>query len=171
MGGRFPGAAGERPPFCNSMPQLSEIIKSRPLLLLGIGNPMRGDDAIGHMLAESLEPLNGSGFQAHAVYAAVENAMSWVRQTAGGTVLLADAVFDEALPEGEWALYPPDRLDSMCHSTHSIPLSMLISYWQAEVPGIRVYLLGISIRNNAEMAPLSPVIERTLLSLQSLFRK
>jgi hydrogenase maturation protease len=134
-----------------------------------MGNPMRGDDAIGHRLAEALEPLNGSGFQAHAVGTAVENAMSWIRQAAGGTVLLVDAVFDESLAEGAWALYPSEQLDSVCHSTHSIPLSMLISYWQKEVPGIEVFFLGISIRNNTELAPLSPVLEQTLASLRSLF--
>jgi hydrogenase maturation protease len=130
---------------------------------------LRGDDAIGFLLAEALEPSNGNGFQAHAVGVAVENAMRWVREAAGGRVLLVDAVFDELLPEGEWALYPPDQIDSMCHSTHSIPLSLLMSYWQQEVPGIQVDFLGISIRNNTEMAPLTPAVEKTLHSLISLF--
>ncbi len=71
---------------------LSEIINTRPLLMLGMGNPMRGDDAIGHMLAESLASLNGDGFQAHAVGTAIENAMSWIRQA--DTVLLVDAVLE-----------------------------------------------------------------------------
>jgi hydrogenase 3 maturation protease len=148
---------------------LSEITKIRPLLLLGIGSPLRGDDAIGHLLAESLEPLNRDGFQAHAVGTAVENAMRWVREMAGGAVLLVDAVLDESLPEGSWDLYPTDHLDSMCHSTHSIPLSMLISFWEKEILGLKVYFLGISIRSNTDMAPLSPVLERTLDSLKALF--
>jgi len=115
-----------------AMQTLLEIVQTRPLLVLGIGNPLRGDDAIGHLLAESLESINGEGFQAHAIGTAAENAMSWVRQMAGGTLLLVDAVFDESLEEGAWALYPPGQIDSMCHSTHSIPLSMLISFWQKE---------------------------------------
>jgi hydrogenase maturation protease len=137
------------------------------LLVLGIGNPLRGDDAIGHMLAEALEPLNGQIFQAHAVGTAVENAMGWIREASGGTVLLVDAVFDEMLAEGSWALYPPDQVDSICHTTHAIPLSLLISYWQEEVPGLRVYFLGVSIRNNI-MGPLSPTLQRTLASLEKL---
>jgi hydrogenase maturation protease len=151
------------------MTDLADILKIRPLLLLGMGNPMRGDDAIGHLLAESLEAFHKEGFQAHAVGTAVENAMSWIRQTAGGAVLLVDAVFDESLAEGSWALYPSNQLDSMCHSTHSIPISMLISYWLNETPGLQVYFLGVSIRNNIEMSPLSPPLQRTLISLQSLF--
>jgi hydrogenase maturation protease len=148
---------------------LADILKARPLLLLGMGNPLRGDDAIGHLLAEELEPLNREGFQAHAVGTAVENAMRWIRETAGGTLLLVDAVFDETLAEGSWALYPSEQLDSICHSTHSIPLSMLISYWQKEVPILQVYFLGISIRGSTDMAPLSPALQQTLFSLKSLF--
>jgi hypothetical protein len=68
------------------------------------------------------------GFQVRAVGTSVENAMRWIRETAGGTLVLVDAVFDESLAEGSWALYPSDQLDSMCHSTHSIPRSMLIAY-------------------------------------------
>ena len=147
---------------------LSEIVKARPFLLLGMGNPLRGDDAVGHLLAADLEPLNKEGFQARAVGTSVENAMRRIRETAGGTLLLVDAVFDETLPEGDWAFYPSEQLDSVCHSTHSIPLSMLISYWQKEVPGIRVYFLGISIRSSDDMAPLSPVLQKTLQSLKSL---
>ncbi len=152
-----------------AMQTLLEILKTRPLLILGIGNPLRGDDAIGHLLAEGLESLDREGFQAHAVGTAVENAMSWIRQMAGGTLLLVDAVFDESLEEGAWALYPPGQIDSICHSTHSIPLSMLISFWQNEVPGLQVHFLGISIRSNTEMAPLSSKLRQTLASLKSLF--
>jgi len=150
-------------------PSLSEILHDRPLLLLGIGNPLRGDDAIGHLLAKELEGVDGLGFQAHAVGTAIENAMRWIREAAGGTLLLVDAVFDESVEEGSWALYPADRLDSVCHTAHSIPLSLLISYWQKEVPDLQIYFLGISIRNNAGMAPLSPALQRTLASLLKIF--
>jgi hydrogenase maturation protease len=145
---------------------LSDIICQRPLLILGMGNPLRGDDAIGHRLAQALEHRSGEGLRIHAVGIAVENAMRWIREAAGGTVLLVDAVCDEEVEEGAWALYPPEQLDSVCHTTHSIPLSLLIRYWQNEVPGLQVCFLGISIRNNEEMAPLTPVLQQTLESLR-----
>jgi hydrogenase maturation protease len=153
------------------MPTLEDILKIRPLIMLGMGNPMRGDDGIGHLLAESLESINEAGFQAHAVATAIENAMSWVRKASGGAVLLVDAVFDQSAEEGSWHFYPAEQLDSMCHSTHSIPLSMLISFWRQEIPGLQVYFLGVSIRNNAETAQLSPRLQQTLSSLCSLIRK
>jgi hydrogenase maturation protease len=150
-------------------PPLQEIIRQRPLLLLGMGNPMRGDDAIGHLLAQALEPRSNESFRVHAAGIAIENAMRWIREAAGGTVLLVDAVFDEEVEEGAWSLYPPEQLDSICHTTHSIPLSLLIRYWQHEVPGLQVYFLGISIRHNEEMAPLTPLMQQSLESLKALF--
>ena len=149
---------------------LQEILRERPLLLLGVGNPLREDDAIGHLLAKELEPVDAPGFHAHAVGTAVENAMRWIRETAGGTLLLVDAVYDESMEEGSWALYPTDRLDSICHTTHSIPISLLIDYWQKEVPGLKVRFLGISIRSNTDMAPLSPALRTTLASLLKIIR-
>jgi hydrogenase maturation protease len=137
--------------------------------LLGIGNLLRGDDAIGHLLAKQLEASNSAGFQAHAVGTAVENATRWVREAADATLLLVDAVYDESLEEGSWALYPAEQLDSICHTTHSIPLSLLISYWQKEIPELKVYFLGISIRSSADMALLSPTLQNTLASLLELF--
>jgi hydrogenase maturation protease len=150
-------------------PTLSEIIQQRPLLVLGMGNPLRGDDAIGHLLAQELEAKRAENFRVHAVGIAIENAMRWIREAAGGTVLLVDAVCDEEIAEGSWSLYLPEQLDSVCHTTHSIPLSLLIRYWQNEVPGLQVHFLGISIRNNAEMTALTPLLQKTLTSLKSLF--
>ena len=151
-------------------PALPDILRVRPLLLLGVGNPLRGDDAIGHALAEALEPETGGGFRARPVGVSIEGALRWVREEAGGTVLVADAVFDEALPEGEWALYPADRLDSVCHTAHSVPLSLLFAFWQNEIPGLTVHFLGIGIRSSEELAPLSPRLRNTLDSLTALFR-
>ena len=149
---------------------LSDILRVRPLLLLGMGNPLRGDDAIGHALAEALEPESGDGFRARAVGVSIENALRWVREESGGTGLVADAVFDEALPEGEWALYPAERLDSVCHTAHSVPLSLLFSFWKNEGPGLGVHFLGIGIRSSEELAPLSPRLLKTLESMTALFR-
>lgn len=151
-------------------PALSDILRIRPLLLLGVGNPLRGDDAIGHALAEALAPESGGGFKARAVGVSVEGALRWVREEAGGTVLVADAVFDEELAEGDWALYPADRLDSICHTAHSIPLSLLFAFWKNEIPGLVVHFLGIGIRSSEELAPLSPRLRNTLDSLTALCR-
>jgi hydrogenase maturation protease len=148
--------------------RLTELLHRRPVVILGVGSPLRGDDAVGHRLAESLAPFNREGFQSHPVGTAVENAMSWVRQAEGGTLILLDAVFDESLPEGGWAFYPGEQLDSICHTTHSIPLSLLISFWKEEVPNLEIHFLGISIRNNRELSEISAPLRETLTELRTL---
>lgn len=138
------------------------------MVLLGVGNPLRGDDAVAHELAASLAGLNGARFQAHATGTAIENATHYVRKASGGLLLIVDAVFDETLDEGAWDFIPAARLDTFCHTTHSIPLSLLISIWQQEIPDLEIHFLGISIRNNAERAPVSPAVLASLESLRSL---
>jgi hydrogenase maturation protease len=139
-----------------------------PVVLLGIGNPLRGDDAIGNDLAHSLSGLNAAHFRAYEVGTAIENTSHWVRRAAGGVLLLVDAVFDEALPEGAWAFFPDDQLDTVCHTTHSLPLSILISLWRQELPNLEIFFLGISIRNNTDFAGLSPILQNTLQGLTRL---
>jgi hydrogenase maturation protease len=139
-----------------------------PVVLLGIGNPLRGDDAIGNDLAESLSGVGGTHLRAYAVGTAIENAGHWVRRAAGGKLLLVDAVFDESLAEGAWSFFPDDRLDTVCHTTHSLPLSILTSLWRQEVPGLEIHFLGISIRNNIEFAGLSPALQSTIQELSRL---
>jgi hypothetical protein len=50
-----------------------------------------------------------------------------------------------------------------------VRLSLLISLWQHEFPGIEIHFLGISIRDNTNLAPLSLLLQSTLHELRSLF--
>jgi len=103
----------------------------------------------------------------YAVGTAIENATHGVRQAAGGAILLVDAVFDESLPEGAWSFFPDDQLDTVCHTAHSLALSILTSLWRQELPGLEIHFLGISIRSNTEFAGLSPALQNTLQELSA----
>jgi hypothetical protein len=87
---------------------------------------------------------------------------------AGGVLVVADAVFDPELPEEHWTFYPAHTLDSMCHTTHSIPLSLLLDYWKREIPELDVRFIGISIRDSEEFAPLSAPVAAALQQLREL---
>jgi hydrogenase maturation protease len=155
----------------NTIAQLIQDAKARDkhVILLGVGNLERGDDAVGPMLSESLFPYNHERFQAYSVGTAIENAMNYVRKAAGGVLIIVDAVCDEACLEGSWHFYETDRLDSLCHTTHSIPLSLLISFWRREVPDLEVHFLGVSIRDNSDTSRMSREIKETLIRLHGIF--
>lgn len=130
----------------------------QPIVLMGIGNEFRGDDAIGHLLAQSLDELKLPGLASFAVGISVENATHLVARHGAKVLILVDAVSSLDRPLGEWGFFEPDTLDSFIHSTHSVPLSLFVAYWKREVPGLEVHFIGVNIHGTATFKEISPEI-------------
>ena len=143
--------------------------RRRRVLLIGIGNEYRGDDAIGHLIAEDLSRQSRGAFLAVSAGVALENASYLVRRHAADLLFLADAIDAGNLAPGEWSFFDPDCLDSFCHSTHSLPLSLLVSVWKEDHPGLRVHFLGFGIHPPRDFAPLSPEVEAARRQVTGIF--
>ena len=141
----------------------------QPIALLGIGNPLRGDDAIGNLLAGRLQELDLPGLHAFPVGIALENSTHLVARHKAGVLLLVDAVSDPERPLGEWAFFPPESLDCFIHSTHSIPLNLLVAYWKRELPGLEIHFIGVNIHGTATFQAVSPEITAACAGLAELF--
>lgn len=141
----------------------------QPIVLLGIGNEFRGDDAIGHLLAQDLAGLGLPGLQACPVGIALENATHLVAKHGARVLLLVDAVSDLERPLGEWGFFEPEALGCFIHSTHSVPLSLFVAYWRQELPGLEVHFLGVNIHGTATFKAVSPEIEAARAELAGLF--
>jgi len=137
----------------------------QPIVLLGIGNEFRGDDAIGHLVAKGLADLGLPGLKAFPVGVSLENATHLVARHQARVLILVDAVSDPERPLGEWGFFDPETLGSFIHSTHSVPLSLFVSYWRQEIPGLEVHFIGVNIHGTATFKAVSPEIEavRSLL--------
>ncbi|MCU0292287.1 MAG: hydrogenase maturation protease [Thermoanaerobaculaceae bacterium] len=143
--------------------------RGQRLLVLGVGNDMLGDDAIGVLVARDLEALNSETFLAVPVGIGVENAGHLIRRHRADVVLIFDAV---AAPSRKpWLFVPPSRLDTFCHSTHSVPLSLLIRAWQQDSPAVRVHFVGIRPRLVALGAPLSPALQAVRAEIVGMFNE
>lgn len=143
--------------------------RGQRLLVLGVGNDMLGDDAIGVLLARDLEAFHSETFLAVPVGIGVENAGHLIRRHRADVVLIFDAV--SAPGRKPWLFVPPSRLDTFCHSTHSVPLSLLIRAWRQDSPTIRVHFIGIRPRLVALGAPLSPEVEAVRTQIVGLFKE
>ncbi len=141
----------------------------QPIVLLGIGNEFRGDDAIGHSLAQGLEERDLPGLKAFPVGVALENSTHVVARHHAKVLILVDAVSDLEQPLGQWGFFEPEALDSFIHSTHSVPLNLFVSYWRKEIPELEVHFIGVNIHGTAMFKEVSPEILETRQELLDLF--
>ncbi len=115
------------------------------IVVLGVGNPLGGDDAVGPYVARMVQEKLGEKSVPHEVIAidagsAPESYTSVIRRNRPEQLILIDAA-DMGLPPGSVRLLSPDKIKTVSFSTHSMPLSALISY-AGELCG-QIYVIGI----------------------------
>ncbi len=132
------------------------------MVILGIGNPLRGDDGFGPALIERLQgrvkAVCLDGGSAPEVYAGK------IVKERPDTILIVDALHLGRRP-GEYEVLRKDEIARMGFSTHDISPNMLLDYLQVET-GAGIYMLGVqpeSIRFGLE---LSEPLRKTLKKLE-----
>lgn len=126
-----------------SLNRLLDQQKNNRIAIVGIGNEMRGDDAVGMLVVHALEMhvINLKNLLILKGGYAPENAAGELRKFSPALVLLIDAA-DMGGEAGSIAFIPMERIDGISASTHSLPLSMLARYLTLEL-NCEVALLGI----------------------------
>lgn len=107
------------------------------VLLLGVGNDIRGDDAIGELIAREFEK---EGWETIDCGTVPENIIPHVEEDTYDTVLIVDAAHLKLEP-GEIRIVPRDRLGVFTMSTHAMPLSLVMEFLDRRVG--EVILIGI----------------------------
>ena len=125
------------------------------MAILGIGQELRGDDALGLEVARRLQrKLSGRGDVLVLLAGpAPENFTGMLRRFAPQRVILVDAaLMGEAPGAAHWLNWR--EAAGFSASTHSLPLSALASYLESEL-GCTVQLMGIQPAANDLGASLS----------------
>lgn len=118
---------------------LGSRLEARKAVILGIGNPWRGDDAFGPALAKRLQGIvRATVINAEEV---PENFLGLIVAADPETVVLVDAV-ELGLAPGEIALVEADALGGPSVSTHTASLSLCARYLGGETKA-DVFLLGV----------------------------
>ncbi len=128
------------------------------IAVLGIGQSLCGDDAVGPLIADCLQipsdeqgrwlVLNGGS--------APENYLGTLRHFQPQVLLLIDAAYLNQEP-GEVRLLDPRHSDGCSASTHTLPLSLLAQYAEIEF-GAEVLLLGIQPGHTTFGKALTPAV-------------
>jgi hydrogenase 3 maturation protease len=106
-------------------------------ILLGIGNPLNGDDGVGIYVAERFRKDDWIPL---ACGTAPENFTGIIRKTRPSCLVLVDAAVMGISP-GEYRIIPRDKIEDVSIGTHQLPLSFLIDFLSDTVE--RIILIGI----------------------------
>lgn len=142
-----------------------DILKGK-VVLVGVGNPLRGDDGFGPRLVERL--------RGHVravcldVGAAPENYTGKIAKEDPETILLLDAVHLNRTP-GEYALLEKADILSSGFTTHDISPRLFIEYLETQTRA-KIYLLGVQPKDlslDGEMSdPVSRAVDELALQIR-----
>jgi len=144
--------------------ELRERLKG-DVVLVGIGNPMRGDDSAGSWLAERLR----GKVRARVVDAGEvpESYLGEITRPTPDTVVLMDAVDFGASPGSAAILEQDDLANGAVATTHRTPLRLLMEFVRRET-GARIFVLGVQPKQTAFGAPMSGQVASSLTALEDL---
>ncbi len=143
------------------------MVISMKYLVVCIGNRDGGDDAVGPYIADQLKTKKVSDVDVLDAGIALENFTDVIKRKKPDILLLVDAV-DMGLSPGEIRQVPKDHLGVMHISTHGIPLSLLMTYFEKYIK--KVMLIGIQPKQ-MQGSITDEVKHAAEQLLQSLFSK
>jgi len=139
---------------------LSDWLRNyKRLVILGIGNPMRGDDQVGVEIATLLRGKVPDKVKIIDCQTVPENFIGEIRRFSPSHVLMIDAAHFEGRP-GEARLVKPEMISGISISTHNVPLSVLAEVIEKTV-GARVMLLAIQPRRIGFGEEMSVDVQRS----------
>jgi hydrogenase 3 maturation protease len=131
------------------------------VVFVGVGNRLRGDDAIGPALIDLIK-----GRVPHAIDAdnAPENVTSAIKRLKPQAVVFIDAAYIGDVPRGHARVVEVVDVKNLGASVHDISLDAVMEYLK-EATGADVFLLGVQPEWIGEGEHISPSLRRPLKEL------
>lgn len=143
--------------------RIRALLRGRRALLVGVGNPLRGDDAVGSLLAGRLAERGlDAAIDAETV---PENYLGTLLDAPADLILFVDAA-DHGEAPGACCLGPARILAERCSSTHAPSLLLLARMLEGR--GKEVWLLGIQPQATEIAAPLSAAVREAADALEEI---
>lgn len=160
-------------PALNWKRSLRRLVSPRPdgrpprLAVVGVGQPLRGDDGLGPAVARRLAALAGGSLLVVDAGHAPENCLGPIVRFRPEAILFVDAARGGGRP-GELTWLRPDEADGRGGSTHTLSLAMLAAYLAAET-GASVHVLGIEPGDLTFDEALSPAVKAAVAEVAATF--
>lgn len=136
------------------------------VVVMGIGNPCRGDDAAGSLVARKISDTP----YAHVIDAqdVPENCLGQVVEQQPDTVVLIDSVDLQSAP-GAIALLSKEQTAGYWPSTHRVPIRLLTDYLERETHA-RVLLIGIQPQHAGFSETMSAAVSSSVEALAGVLK-
>lgn len=133
---------------------------NKRILILGVGNRMRGDDAIGCLIADELKKEENS-LSVIDCGTTPENFIDKVCALAPTRIIIVDACDFKAKP-GHFRIFTETEIEKIDHhliSTHTLPLSLAVALIKKQLV-CQIQLLGVQPSNLNFSTDLSPQLKK-----------
>ena len=142
------------------------------MIVLGIGNRLGGDDAAGTLVVDMLnqgrhrtKALLVTEIVAVDAGTVPESYTSVIRQHRPDSLILVDAA-DMGLPPGSLRTIAPEKISMLSFSTHSMPLSVFVSYVERFCG--QIVLIGVQPQRTETGLGISKVVRKSVQRLVEL---
>lgn len=146
--------------------RLKNILKGK-VVIVGIGNILRGDDGFGPMLIERLNNnVNAICIDAGS---APENYAGKIIKENPDTILIVDIVHLDLQP-GDWQILRKEDIVKSGFTTHDLSPSMFIEYIESQTDA-EIYMLGVQPENISMGNQMSDTLKTTLNKIEKLIKE
>lgn len=108
-------------------------------LIMGIGNTLKQDDAVGAKIINELN--NKVNFKLIDAGVSPENYVGKIKKANPDTIIIIDAIDFKAKP-GEVKIIDPKEIANETFSTHGVSIGMFINFIKAEIDS-KIVVIGI----------------------------
>ena len=147
---------------------LVEFLKAyKKLVIMGIGNDIRGDDGIGPYIVENIKHLESSNVSILNATTVPENFTGKIRKIDPTHIIIVDAVIMNEGP-GKIKIVKKEEVAGVSISTHSMSLSYLVNYLELEKP-YNILFIGIEPESMELGQGLSPLVKSSSDEIIKIF--
>ncbi|MCS7108705.1 MAG: hydrogenase maturation protease [Sulfolobales archaeon] len=152
---------------------LKELLSSDNLVIIGLGNILRGDDGIGILIAKKLRKLlkGLSNVKVIVCESGLENATHLLMRYKPRHMLIIDAVYVDGGIPGDLYVFDAGELNSYTSiTTHHLPLKLTLDYLITHL-NVDVKVIGIQIKSVGLGSSVSEEVLASGKYLLNLFKE
>jgi hydrogenase 3 maturation protease len=149
---------------------LKKFLKgSKKIVILGIGNEIKGDDGLGSVIANKSSELFDKREDVIVFGGGTvpENYTGLIRNENPSHIILVDAV-DMKKEPGYIRVVKKEEIANYNISTHAMPLSFLIKYMETTVDA-QIILVGVQPKNMELAEEISKEVEKSIEEVVNTF--